>query len=111
MDKTANPYDNAQVLARSIVNHEVFTRYRDAKTRMEAQADLADRLARLRMLQERFSQAGKPVPEEEVQIIHREFAEIENRSEIIDFINAEGQLMRLVNDVQEIIRKEINRHL
>lgn len=111
MDNIADLFSGARQLAHSIVEHEVFARYREAKAKMEAQPDLAERLERLRMLEREFSQGGKPMSEKQVQIIQNEFADIKNRPEVVEFLSAEGQFMRLINDIQDVIQKVLNNNL
>lgn len=111
---SANPYDNAHVLARSIVNHEVFQNYVQAKNKLEQKPDSRDKLLEFRNRQMAINRAqitGEAIPDEEVRQLSVAFAQLNQDLDIAAFFEAEAKFVQMFNDVQEIIRQSIDKVL
>lgn len=111
---SSNPHDKAQQLADAIIKHESFANYRTFKIKIEEQSELITKLARIRELQmilDRAAISGNPLPQPMVADIHRELKDIRSDQSIAEFFTAEGEFIRLFNELQEIIQNTINRSL
>ncbi|HQA08510.1 MAG TPA: YlbF family regulator [Syntrophomonadaceae bacterium] len=111
---SANPYDKAHELARSILNHETFKNYVQAKNNLEQKPDCRDKVLEFRNRQLAFNRAqitGGKIAEEEVRQLSVDFAKLNQEKDIAAFFDAEAKFIQMFNDIQEIIRQPLDRVL
>lgn len=106
----SNPYDKAHELASSIVAHDIYQNYLQAKNLVEAVPELKQQIMSLRGLQMEVNKAqvlGEEVSDDMIKEITLEFARLNQYPEAASFFQAESAFIRLFNDLQEIIQKTI----
>ncbi|HOQ10081.1 MAG TPA: YlbF family regulator [Syntrophomonadaceae bacterium] len=111
---SANPYDKAHELARSILNHEAFKNYVQAKNKLEQRPDFRDKVLEFRNRQLVINRAqftGEKVTEEEIRQLSTDFAKLYQEKDIAAFFEAEAKFIQLFNDIQEIIRRPLDQML
>jgi len=111
---SANPYDKAHELARSILNHEAFKNYVQAKNNLEQKPDCREKLLAFRNRQLAINRAhitGEKIAEEEIRQMSAEYAKLNQDQDIAAFFEAEAKFIQMFNDIQEIIRRPIDQML
>lgn len=111
---SANPYDKAHELARSILGHEAFKNYVQAKNNLDQKPDCRDKVLEFRNRQLVINRAqitGERIAEEEVRQLGVDFAKLNQEKDIAAFFEAEAKFIQMFNDIQEIIRRPIDEML
>lgn len=111
---SANPYDNAHELSRSILKSEEFKNYLQAKNDLDQKPDSRDKVLEFRnrqMVVNRAQITGEEIDGEQIRELSLEFAKLNQDKDIAAFFNAEAEFIKMFNDIQQIIRQSIDRVL
>ncbi|MDD2585426.1 MAG: YlbF family regulator [Syntrophomonadaceae bacterium] len=114
MSDNANPYDKAHELVRALTVSPIYRDYLAAKNELEKNPEYKEKVVSLRTRQVEVNNTkimGGEVSSAAINEITLEFAKLQQIEEIARFLNTESHFIQLLNDIQEIIRKALEKDL
>ncbi|HPF43171.1 MAG TPA: YlbF family regulator [Syntrophomonadaceae bacterium] len=107
---TQNTFDIAHQLAKAIKENQIYLAYIKAQKSIEEQPELKEKIRAFREKQTNINHMhflGQEIQPELIKEISLEFARLNTNKTAADFFEAEADFIRMFNEVQEIIQKEV----
>ncbi len=107
---TQNTFDIANQLAKALKESQAYLAYIKAQKSIEEQPELKEKIRVFREKQTNINHrhfVGEVIQPELIKEISLEFAQLNTNKTAADFFEAEADFIRMFNEVQEIIQKEV----